>query len=56
MARCCASRDARFMLASLKPLESQFAEIAENQPELLARHCTEAGLIEKAAGLWGKAG
>jgi tetratricopeptide (TPR) repeat protein len=37
-------------------LESRFAEIAENQPELLARHCTEAGLIEKAAGLWGKAG
>ena len=24
-------------------LESEFAEIAENQPELLARHCTEAG-------------
>jgi class 3 adenylate cyclase/predicted ATPase/tRNA A37 threonylcarbamoyladenosine biosynthesis protein TsaE len=37
-------------------LESQFAEIAERQPELLARHCTEAGLIEKAVGLWGKAG
>jgi len=37
-------------------LESQFAAIAENQPELLARHCTEAGLIEKAASLWGKAG
>ena len=37
-------------------LESQFTEITENQPELLARHCTEAGLIEKAAGLWGKAG
>ena len=37
-------------------LESRFTEIAENQPELLARHCTEAGLIEKAAGLWGKAG
>ena len=36
-------------------LETQFTEIAENQPELLARHCTEAGLIEKAAGLWGKA-
>ena len=32
-------------------LESQFPEIAESQPELLARHCTEAGLIEKAAGL-----
>ena len=37
-------------------LESQFAEIAERQPELLARHCAEAGLIEKAAALWGKAG
>jgi predicted ATPase len=37
-------------------LESQFAEIADNQPELLARHCTEAELIEKASGLWGKAG
>ena len=37
-------------------LESQFAEIAQSQPELLARHYTEAGLIEKAAGLWGKAG
>ena len=37
-------------------LECQFAEIAENQPELLARHYTEAGLIEKAANLWGKAG
>ena len=37
-------------------LESQFAEIAEGRPELLAHHCTEAGLTEKAAGLWGKAG
>ena len=37
-------------------LESQFTEIAESQPELLARHYTEAGLIEKAARLWGKAG
>ena len=37
-------------------LESEFAEIAESRPELLAHHCTEAGLIEKAAGLWGQAG
>jgi class 3 adenylate cyclase/predicted ATPase len=37
-------------------LQSQFTEIAENQPELLARHCTEGGLIEQAASLWGKAG
>ena len=39
-----------------KTLESQFAEIADNQPELLARHSMEAGLIEKAASLWGNAG
>ncbi len=37
-------------------VESQFAETAESQPEILARHCSEAGLIEKAAGLCGKAG
>jgi hypothetical protein len=37
-------------------IESQFAEIAESHPELLARHCTEAGLIQKAASLWGAAG
>jgi predicted ATPase len=37
-------------------LESQFVEIGDTQPELLARHCTEAGLIERAASLWGKAG
>jgi len=37
-------------------LEREFPELAENQPELLARHCTEAGLIEKAASLWAKAG
>jgi predicted ATPase len=37
-------------------VESQFADIAESRPELVARHCTEAGLIEKAARLWGKAG
>jgi predicted ATPase len=37
-------------------LEDKFADIAENQPELLARHYHEAGLIEKAALQWGKAG
>jgi tetratricopeptide (TPR) repeat protein len=37
-------------------LETQFTEIGENQPELLARHYGEAGLIEKAATQWGKAG
>ena len=37
-------------------LESQFAEIADSQPELLARHCTEAGLIEKAGEAVGQSG
>jgi predicted ATPase len=40
----------------VETLERDFSDIAENQPEILARHCTEAGLIAKAAGLWGKAG
>jgi class 3 adenylate cyclase/predicted ATPase len=51
-------RDARRGLHAriAEALESKFTDIAENQPEILARHCTEAGLIEMAAGLWGKAG
>jgi class 3 adenylate cyclase/predicted ATPase len=37
-------------------IASKFGEIAETKPELLARHCAEAGDVEKAAALWGKAG
>jgi tetratricopeptide (TPR) repeat protein len=37
-------------------LDTQFHDVAENQPELLARHCAEAGLVSKAANLWEKAG
>jgi predicted ATPase/class 3 adenylate cyclase len=37
-------------------LETQFPEIAESQPALLARHHSNAGLIEKSARSWGKAG
>ena len=37
-------------------LESQFAEIAESQPELLARHCTEAGHDREGRGLVGQGG
>jgi class 3 adenylate cyclase/tetratricopeptide (TPR) repeat protein len=36
--------------------ESRFTEVAESKPEVLARHWAEAGDIEKAATLWGKAG
>jgi hypothetical protein len=37
-------------------LETQSPEIIESQPELLAQHYAEAGLVEKAVAFWGKAG
>jgi predicted ATPase len=37
-------------------LEKQFPDIMENQPEMLAWHCAEANLVEKAVGYWLKAG
>ena len=48
MARCCASRDSALHARIAEILERQFAEICRrDQPELVARHCTEAGLIEE---------
>lgn len=37
-------------------LEQHFAAVTDNQPEIPARHFAEAGLNEKAAMLWAKAG
>jgi predicted ATPase len=37
-------------------LETHFSEFIQTQPEVLARHCAEAGLVEKAVGYWLKAG
>ena len=37
-------------------LERQFPEMVAAQPEVLAQHCTEARLTEKAVGYWLKAG
>jgi class 3 adenylate cyclase/predicted ATPase len=37
-------------------LENQSPEITESQPELLAQHYAEAGLVEKSGVYWGKAG
>ena len=37
-------------------LEEQFPDVAAAQPELLAHHCTEAGLGEKALEYWWRAG
>jgi class 3 adenylate cyclase len=37
-------------------LEAQFPGIVRAQPEVLARHCAEAGMAEKAAAYWLAAG
>jgi predicted ATPase/class 3 adenylate cyclase len=37
-------------------LEAHFAELRDTQPELLARHYTEAGLTEQAIPYWQRAG
>jgi predicted ATPase/class 3 adenylate cyclase len=37
-------------------LEQQFPEIVRTQPEILAHHLMEAGLVEKAIGYWLQAG
>ncbi|MCX4149855.1 MULTISPECIES: adenylate/guanylate cyclase domain-containing protein [Paraburkholderia] len=37
-------------------LENHFSHVAAQQPEILAEHCAQAGLTEKAARLWRRAG
>jgi predicted ATPase len=37
-------------------LETQFPGLVDNQPELLAQHYAEAGLIDKSVAFWGQAG
>jgi class 3 adenylate cyclase/tetratricopeptide (TPR) repeat protein len=37
-------------------LEEHFPDTVTSAPELLAHHCTEAGLIERAVGYWRRAG
>jgi tetratricopeptide (TPR) repeat protein len=37
-------------------LEANSPELMDLQPEILAQHYAEAGLAEKSAGFWGKAG
>ncbi len=40
----------------VESLESQFPARSESEPEFLAHHCSEAGLIESAADYWLAAG
>ena len=37
-------------------LEHQFSDVAAVEPEIVARHCTEAGLSQRAIAWWRKAG
>jgi class 3 adenylate cyclase len=50
------SRRVHLHAAIADALEQRFPEIAQTQPETLAYHLTEAGLIEKAIGYWLQAG
>jgi tetratricopeptide (TPR) repeat protein len=50
------SRRVYLHAAIASALEQQFPEIVQTQPETLAHHLTEAGLIEKAIGYWLQAG
>src|SRR5262249_38337349 len=50
------SRRAHLHAAIASALGQQFADIAQTQPETLAHHLTEAGLVEKAIGYWLQAG
>jgi hypothetical protein len=36
--------------------ETRFPDVVATQPEVVARHCTEAGLPEPASGYWQRAG
>jgi predicted ATPase len=50
------SRRVHLHAAIANALEKQFPEVVQTQPETLAHHLTEAGLIEKAIGYWLRAG
>ena len=50
------SRRQRLHARIAATLEDRFPEIVLAQPALLAQHCAEAGLAEKAVGYWLKAG
>jgi predicted ATPase len=46
----------QFHRRTAEALETNFPSSVETQPELLARHMTEAGLVDKAIDYWLKAG
>ena len=55
-APCCAVNARSCTRVSASVLEDQFPEIVDNQPELLAHHFTQAGLVDPAIEFWRRAG
>ncbi len=50
------SRRAQLHASIATAVERQFPEMVESEPETIAHHLTEAGLVEKAVGYWLHAG
>jgi class 3 adenylate cyclase/predicted ATPase/DNA-binding winged helix-turn-helix (wHTH) protein len=50
------SRRQQYHLRIAQVLEEQFTALVQTQPELLAYHCMEAGLVEQAMRYWHQAG
>ena len=50
------SRRVQLHAAIARAIEWSFAHLVETEPETLAHHLSEAGLPEKAAGYWLRAG
>lgn len=51
-----ASRRRHLHQAIAEALENDFPEVVDSQPELIARHLSEAGLSERAVPYWRRAG
>lgn len=50
------SRQRQLHASIAETLVERFPTLIESQPEIVARHCTEAGLVSEAIGYWVKAG
>ena len=50
------SKRQQYHLKIARVLEQYFPQVVENDPEVVAHHCTEAGLSSEAAVLWERAG
>ena len=55
-ARCCAARARQLHANIARALEEQFPGLAEAQPQILAHHFSEAGLLAQAVVYWCRAG